>query len=167
MSEHLPRLWIRQLPHLITAYHNRGTFQDVRIGDCRKDLTTWETQHQYELRRFAALLRQLITEVKRASHMKVEVYRAGDGPLQLRERKGDSGQALPSSWEKRWAARPEPSLEKLAEPGDEEDEEDSDSDSDTYPLTRVSSEGSDGSTADFSFDYTACSTACGYCGRCA
>lgn len=161
-SEHLPRLWIRQIPHLIAAYHDRGTFQDVRVGDFRKDLTAWETQHQNELRSFATLLRQLITEVKRASHLKVEVYRAGVGPLQLRERKGDSGQALPSSWEKRWAPRLEPSLEQLVEP-----EEDSDNESDTYPLTRVSSEGSDGSAADLSFDYTACSTTCGYCGRCA
>lgn len=160
-SDHLPRLWVRQIPHFINAYHNRGSFQDVKVTNVRQELVDWETQHQDELKRFAAVLRQLITEVKRASHLKLEIYRAGIGPLQLREREDVTSQALPSSWRDRWAAVPQPSSERLA------NRDDIDEDSDTYPLTRASSEGSDSSAADFSFDYTACSIDCGYCGHCA
>ncbi|KAI1750020.1 hypothetical protein F4782DRAFT_548985 [Xylaria castorea] len=159
-GEHLPRLWVRQIPNFITAYHNHGTFQDVRVSNVRKDLVDWETQHQDDLKRFAAILHDLITEMKRASHLKLEIYRAGIGPLQLREQEDATGQALPMSWRDRWAAMPQPS----SEPSTNKD--DIDEDSDTYPSTRASSEGSDSSAADFSFDYTACSIECGYCGHC-
>ncbi|RYC54853.1 hypothetical protein CHU98_g11354 [Xylaria longipes] len=158
-SENIPRLWLRQIPNFITAYHNRGTFQDVQVSNVRKDLVDWETQHQDELKRFAAVLRQLITEMKRASHLKLEIYREGTGPLQLRERGEATGQALPNSWRDRWAAMPQPSSESST------NRDDIDEDSDTYPLTRASSEGSDSSAADFAFDYTACTTDCGYCGQ--
>ncbi|KAI1145920.1 hypothetical protein F4825DRAFT_473350 [Nemania diffusa] len=161
-SDHLPRLWVRQIPHFITGYHDRGTFQDVEVNDVRQDLLTWEIQHQDELKKFASILRQLLTEVKRSSHLKLEIYRAGTGPLQLRERPDPVGQALPSSWRDRWVIRPEPGRVSLANGND-----DSDEDSETYPSARMSSEESDSSEADFSFDYTACSTACGYCGNCA
>ncbi|KAI0866573.1 hypothetical protein F4860DRAFT_457759 [Xylaria cubensis] len=159
-GEHLPRLWIRQIPNFVTAYHNHGMFQDVQVSNVRKDLIDWETQHQDDLKRFATILHDLITEVKRASHLRLEIYRAGTGPLQLREREDTTGEALPKSWRDRWAAMPQPSSEHST------NRDDSDEDSDTYPLTRASSEGSDSSANDFSFDYTACSIDCGYCGHC-
>ncbi|KAI1172371.1 P-loop containing nucleoside triphosphate hydrolase protein [Nemania sp. FL0916] len=34
-SEHLPRLWLRQIPYFVTAYHNQGNFQDVKVTDGR------------------------------------------------------------------------------------------------------------------------------------
>ncbi|KAI0398919.1 hypothetical protein F4802DRAFT_84986 [Xylaria palmicola] len=160
-SEHLPRLWLRQIPHFITAYHTKGTFQEVQVSDVRNDLLEWETQHQDDLNRFASVLRQIITEVRRASHLKLEIYREGTGALQLRECKQATGQALPIPWSDRWAATPQPISQRLA------NRDDSDDDSDTYPSARMSSEGSDSSAADLPFDYTACSTGCGYCGRCA
>ncbi|KAI0097364.1 hypothetical protein GGR51DRAFT_541172 [Nemania sp. FL0031] len=160
-SEHIPRLWLRQIPHFVTAYHNRGTFQTVQVTDMRQELAEWETQHQDELKKFALTLRQLITEVKRSSHLKLEVYREGTGPLQLRERKEAVDQALPASWRDRWAARPEPEIVDSPNEDDSDDEG-----SETYP-SRVSSEGSDSSADDFVVDYTACSDECGYCGHCA
>ncbi|KAI1825952.1 hypothetical protein F4861DRAFT_530076 [Xylaria intraflava] len=160
-SDHLPRLWVRQIPHLITSYHVQGTFKDFKIEDIRKESTEWETQHQDELKKFASVLRQLITEIKKVSHLKLELYRAGTGPLQLRERRGAPRQALPRSLEDRWIAPPKSTPEYAV------GRDDSDEDSETYPSSRASSEGSYVSAADFSFDYTACSPDCGYCGRCA
>ncbi|KAI2626214.1 hypothetical protein GGS21DRAFT_530597 [Xylaria nigripes] len=160
-SDHIPRLWLRQIPHFITAYHTQGTFQELQIEDVHKELIEWESQHQDELKMFGSILCHLITEVKRMSHLKLEVYRVGTGPLQLRERKGVARQALPRYWENRWKARLQPSLEPATVGND------SDEDSETYPsLSRASSEGSDASAADFSFDYTSCNPACGYCGHC-
>lgn len=160
-SDHLPRLWVRQIPQFITAYHDRGSFEDVQVTDVGEDLAEWETEHQDELKRFASTLSQLITEVKRSSHLKLEIYRAGTGPLQLRERTETASQALPSSWKDRWAATPERTRARVA------NSDDSDEDDEAYPSARLSSEGSEGSEDDFSFDYTACSAECGYCGHCA
>ncbi|KAF2973446.1 hypothetical protein GQX73_g76 [Xylaria multiplex] len=160
-SEHLPRLWLRQIPNFITAYHIHGIFQDVQISNVGKDLMKWETHHQDDLKRFASILRQLITEVKRESHLKLEVYREGLGPLQIRERTGAARQALSDSWRDRWVAMTEPSSKNLASGGE------SDEDDEAYPSTRISSDESKGSVDGFSFDYTACSPDCGYCGHCA
>ncbi|KAJ2987552.1 hypothetical protein NUW58_g4444 [Xylaria curta] len=160
-SDHLPRLWVRQIPYFVSAYHNRGTFQDVRVEDMRKDTADWETQHQYDLKRFASTLRRMISEVKQARHLNLEVYREGTGPLQLRERTGTLRQALPSAWKDRWAVGSGPSYERLTSGND------SDEDGETYPSTRLSSDGSDDLADDFSLDYTACSPECGYCGHCA
>ncbi|TGJ80066.1 hypothetical protein E0Z10_g8694 [Xylaria hypoxylon] len=161
MSDHLPRLWVRQIPHFVTAYHCHGTFQDVQVGNISKDLIEWETQHQDELKSFASILHQLITEVKRASHLKLEIFREGLGPLQIRERTGAPRHALSNSWRDRWVVRAEPNLQRLTTRGD------SDEDSEPYPSTRISSDESDGSMDDFSLDYTACGHECGYCGHCA
>ncbi|KAI0541590.1 hypothetical protein GGR58DRAFT_498091 [Xylaria digitata] len=161
MNEHLPRLWLRQIPHLITAYHTHGIFQDVQIGNVGKDLIKWETQHQDDLKRFASILCQLITEVKRVSHLKLEVYREGLGPLQIRERTGAVRKALSDSWRDRWVAMAEPGSKHLTSGGE------SDEDDKAYPSTRIPSDESNGSVDGFSFDYTACSPDCGYCGHCA
>jgi hypothetical protein len=160
-SDHLPRLWVRQIPYFINAYHKQGSFEDVQTHHVHKDLVDWETQHQDELKRFASTLRQLITEVKRASHLKLELYREGVGPLQLRERRGETCHALPRFWQGRWAASPGASYDCV------HSQDDSDEDGEAYPLTRVSSDGSGNSGGDFSFDYTACGNECGYCGHCA
>ncbi|KAI1108963.1 hypothetical protein F5Y14DRAFT_55226 [Nemania sp. NC0429] len=164
-NDHLPRLWVRQIPQFITAYHDRGSFQDVHVTDVCQELAEWEIEHQDELKMFASTLRQLITEVRRSSHLKLEIRRAGTGPLQLRERTETASQALPSSWRDRWAAGPGRSPVRLT--NSEESDEDSDEGSEAYPSARLSFEGSDGSEPDFSFDYTACSAECGYCGHCA
>ncbi|KAJ8122851.1 hypothetical protein ONZ43_g1056 [Nemania bipapillata] len=64
-GDHLPRLWVRQIPYFITAYHSQGTFQDVQVTNVRQELVEWETEHQDELKRLASILRSLITEAKR------------------------------------------------------------------------------------------------------
>jgi len=154
-AEHLPRLWLRQIPFFINGYHSQGKFVDVRVQNVREDITKWETEHQDEIKRLASVLRQLITEVKKANHLKLELCREGSGPLQLREREGTTNKALTDSWERRWIAKPG------SEDGSDGDEGDK-----AYPSARTSSDLSDDSRASFSFDYTECSVECGYCGNC-
>ncbi|KAI1142175.1 hypothetical protein F5Y05DRAFT_216761 [Hypoxylon sp. FL0543] len=164
MNEHLPRLWVRQIPNLITAYHVRGEFAEVEKKSVRQDVLKWEREHESELRKFASVLHQLITEVKRAGHLKLELCRTGVGPLELREQSGKAREVLPDDWKNMWAGRlQEPVAYVEARLSDDDDDE-------SYPSLssqKGKSSESDGSDDDFSLDYTACDFSCGYCGHCA
>lgn len=164
MAEHLPRLWLRQIPSLITAYHRAGNFEDVQEKVVREDLLKWESDHELELRKFASILRQLIIEVKRASHLKLELCRTGLGPLELREQSEKPREALPNEWREMWTEqRREPTRDSKSYLSDDEDGEGS------YPDYLSSKDWSDESydfDDDVALDYTACDVECGYCGRC-
>ncbi|KAI1470407.1 uncharacterized protein F4812DRAFT_263901 [Daldinia caldariorum] len=165
MNEQLPRLWLRQIPYFITAYHLTGNFEDVQEKAIQQELLDWENSHQSELQRFASILRQLIVEVKRAGHLKLELCRTGSGPLELREQGGKPREVLPSDWRDMWA-RPHHGLgSDGAACLSDEDEDDS------YPslLSRKgeSDESDDDDDDDFSLDFTGCDPSCGYCGKCA
>ncbi|KAI1379382.1 hypothetical protein F4677DRAFT_329607 [Hypoxylon crocopeplum] len=165
MSDHLPRLWVRQIPHLITAYHTRGSFEDVQEKAVRVDVLKWEAEHESELRKFASVLHQLINEVKRASQLKLELYRAGSGPLELRERSGKTPDALPADWKDMWIGSYQgPGRDGEGHSSDEEDGGSCPS----LAFRGGESSESEGSDDDIALDYTACDlNDCGYCGRCA
>lgn len=162
MSDHLPRLWVRQIPNFVTAYHARGNFEDVQKKSVKQDVLNWETEHESELQKFASILRQLIVEVKRASHLKLELRRSGLGPLELREQGGRLREVLPAHWKNMWAEQQHQGEAHLS------DEDDSEGCPSLSSQDDESAE-SDGAAADddFAFDYTACSPSCGYCGHCA
>lgn len=170
MNEQLPRLWLRQIPNLITAYHFRGKFADVQEQAVKQDTLSWEAEHEAELQSFASILRQLIVEVKRASHLKLELCRTGLGPLELREQSGVQREALPAYWKDKWAG------EYREDPDGEDGPSDTCAHSDRCPSLSQSGEssdtegsgGDDDDDDDFALDYTACDfTTCGYCGHCA
>ncbi|KAI1476383.1 hypothetical protein F4774DRAFT_393465 [Daldinia eschscholtzii] len=164
MDEQFPRLWLRQIPNFITAYHTTGNFEDVQEKAIQQELLDWENNHQSELQKFASILRQLIVEVKRAGHLKLELCRTGLGPLELREQVGKPREVLPSDWRDTWARQHQgPGSDGAACLSDEEED-------DSYPslLSRKGESGeSDDSDDDFSLDFTGCDPSCGYCGKCA
>ncbi|KAI1758773.1 hypothetical protein GGR53DRAFT_515951 [Hypoxylon sp. FL1150] len=167
MSEQLPRLWLRQVPTLVTAYHARGRFADVQQKPVAHDTLTWESEHEAELQVFAAVLRQLIVEVKRAGHRKLELCRTGLGPLELREQAGALREALPAYWKDRWAGE----YRQAVSPDGDDDEGRGKAargecvHSDGCPSLRESSGSED--EDEIALDYTACDfDTCGYCGHC-
>ncbi|KAI0846859.1 hypothetical protein F5Y00DRAFT_271518 [Daldinia vernicosa] len=164
MDEQLPRLWLRQIPNFVTAYHVTGNFEDVQEKAVEKELLDWESSHQSELQKFASILRQLIVEAKRAGHLKLELCRTDSGPLELREQAGKPREVLPSDWRDIWARQNQgPGSDGTACLSDEDED-------DSYPslLSRKGeSDESDDSDDDFSLDFTACDPSCGYCGKCA
>ncbi|KAI0841012.1 hypothetical protein F5Y06DRAFT_235318 [Hypoxylon sp. FL0890] len=164
MDEHLPRLWVRQIPNLITAYHVGGKFTEVEEKAVRQDLLNWEREHEFELRKFASVLHQLITEVKRAGHLKLELCRSGLGPLELREQSGKTREVLPDDWKNMWAGRLQEQV-AYVEARLSDDDDDGSYPSLSSRKDRCSE--SEGSDDDFSLDYTACDLNCGYCGHCA
>ncbi|KAI1773873.1 hypothetical protein F4818DRAFT_420099 [Hypoxylon cercidicola] len=163
MNDHLPRLWLRQIPNLVAAYHGRGNFENIQMNDVKKDVISWETEHTSELQQLGSVLRQLIVEAKRASHLKLELCRTGTGPLELREQNGGVREVLPAYWMEIWVGQQHQGPESAAEVriSDEYDGENCQS-----PSSDDLSSQSEGSDDDFALDYTACSPSCGYCGHC-
>lgn len=72
-SAQLPRLWVRQIPNLILAFHKQGDFQTVNVNDVTNAISTWEDLNQKPLRRFAELLRRIIAAVNKAPEGKMEI----------------------------------------------------------------------------------------------
>jgi hypothetical protein len=147
----LPRLWLRQIPNFILAFHDHGTFDDVRIEDVRARIHQWESAHQDTLRKFASLLNMIVSKARDMSSGKFEVRLKEDGPLELRRVVKRDSDALPASLMKQWIENGE------IEP----------------PPTAGSSDGFDRFSDYYdeeeadTRDFTACSADhCGYCGRC-
>jgi hypothetical protein len=161
LSEHLPRLWVRQIPILVTGYHEFGLFKDVQKSDVTDKVLKWEEDSQKHLLNFALILQRLIIEAKKASHLKLEVYRSGTGSLQLREQWGGPRSVLPGTWKQKWTGKHGLDLDRSVG----EDSSDDTDDADYYPMTRGFSRLEDHDD-DAALDYTACDPECGYCGRC-
>ncbi|KAI0478841.1 hypothetical protein GGR56DRAFT_664851 [Xylariaceae sp. FL0804] len=153
LDEQLPRLWLRQIPNLVTASHVRGRFDNVRVLDTREDILAWEDAHQEELRRFASVLRWLIRETKRATGSRLRICREGTGPLQLTEQ-------CAAMWSRhRVDPVPHHWAEVLDGPADGSFPQG------PGPSSNAIEEGywTDDSA---SANYTACDATCGYCRHC-
>jgi hypothetical protein len=159
MVDHLPRMWTAQIPFFILAFHEWGSFkpEDITVTDIRKDVKSWQDKNQDLLRRFSALLDKLVAMARDPEVGKFEVCLQQRGVLEIRKQGGTVSSPLSSPLVWIWA-----------------DQDDSDS-GPSSGRASVCAEGSDDadvaahSDADddsFTENYTACSTACGYCGHC-
>jgi hypothetical protein len=158
MADHLPRMWTAQIPFFILAFHEYGLFKpdNISVRDVRGDVASWQDENQKLLQRFSASLQKLVTMARDPAIGKYEVYLQQPGVLEIRKQGGTVSSPLPSPLTWIWA-----------------DQDDSDSGS----SSRSAFDGAEASDADvaahsdddddeFVEDFTACSDACGYCGRC-
>jgi hypothetical protein len=163
VSDQIPRLWIRQIPSFVLAYHERGLFktEEVTVHNIKPDVEKWENDHRRDVRKLIALIKKITDFVKSTPGQKLEVrYQDGVG-LELREQHEGVASVLPDDLAARWAGKGErdksvdqgatlggESVGDLALGADDDDEYDWDK-QDQEP------------------DYTACSAdSCGYCGHC-
>lgn len=79
----LPRLWVRQIRHLVLADHTEGTFDHVDIKNVDEELQTWENENEAILLRLAAVLHQLLDVVKKAGTSHLRGHREGYGWLEI------------------------------------------------------------------------------------
>lgn len=150
LNEELARLWVSQLDRFILAYHTAGLFEDIRVMNVRADVETWEREEERTLLRLASLLHRIRDTVTGRPSGKLEICHTSDktGVLQFREQLPGVGDALSAEVRARWEA------------GEEDGGCQSSSDGE-----------SDVSLGDIGWDdgeedYTTCSAACDYCGRC-
>lgn len=106
-SEHMLRLWLAQIPNLVTAYHNSGVFTDIQVHDVRDFVNQWEEKMQPSLIKYACILRTIVNAVNIHPARKLEVvYNGGSTPLELREQTPDIGRPLPQEVEDYWMHPP-------------------------------------------------------------
>lgn len=103
LEEELPRLWIRQIPIFVLAYHTFGKFNDIRVQDVREELKLWEASQQPALARFASLLHMVVSFARSVDNGKFEIeHEEGEKILNFREPGGIVSSVLPTSLASKW-----------------------------------------------------------------
>jgi hypothetical protein len=148
LSEEVPRLWIAQIDHFITAYHEKGKFspENIVVQNVKDDVANWEKDQNDVLAQLVDLLHVLIS--KGQEDQRFEISRSEEGDLEVRKLLADAGETLSSGVRNDWIRSSE-----LALGGEKKD------------VKNVSAKDilvwDDEQT-----DYTACSDECHYCGTC-
>ncbi|KAI9831933.1 MAG: hypothetical protein M1819_004655 [Sarea resinae] len=173
LSDQIARLWVRQIPNFIVAYHKSGSFEDIRIRNVRKEIDAWELLNQHNLRLLTALIRKIIGFAKSSDSERLEVRCVDHDVLEIREQADRYATLLPHI-KAHWVEGEKPrqfegGLGKVAgHDVSHEKEREQEAGSDDGWLSaeeklRDWDNGSDTSEPDF----TACSAeGCGYCGHC-
>ncbi|KAJ5939589.1 hypothetical protein N7466_002723 [Penicillium verhagenii] len=105
LSEEISRLWLRQIPNFVLAYHKFGKFEDIRVKDVSEDIKKWEESEQPGLQRFATLLQMIISFARSAEDGKLEVeHEEDENVLNLRTPGGTIGSVLPEDLAGHWNA---------------------------------------------------------------
>lgn len=147
----MPRLWLRQTPTLILAYHEQGVFRDINVQDVRVGVGKWQDENQEILARFAGLLERIVGFAREQAVSKLEITcDEGSDILYVREQIAVTMSAFSPPVEDRWKSW-------LANHGTSVNGKDSEK----------AGKGSGDELDRISLDYTACDDECGYCGRCA
>jgi len=176
MSDVYPVLWVKQIPHFLLAYHNRGRFDDIRKQDLRDELKDWEESHSEELVRLVALVKKIVEFARNAGGEKLEVHRkivvdGDEDELEIREQAGNGVNALPSHVKAQWVANMKQTSHLTSSLAETTQTSAPDSGA-RHGLQNAKQQGGVRLHQDFSDDddfepdYTGCSDDCGYCGRC-
>ncbi|KAK3680857.1 hypothetical protein B0T22DRAFT_434969 [Podospora appendiculata] len=155
LGDELPRLWVSRIPNFILAFHTRGVFEkkDIAITDVRGDVQKWQADHSHELAHFAALVHQIIKIVSARPDKKLELCHLDVGRLDVREQLPDAGEVLSRLVRARW----EDACVTTTNEAGEQDGAKSGMDGDLILDWEETKPGG---------DFTSCSSACGYCGKC-
>jgi hypothetical protein len=182
VSDQIPRLWIRQIPSFILAYHERGLFrsEEVTVHNVQPDVAKWEKDNERDVRKLIALIKKIADFVKVTPGQKLEVRYRNSVGLELREQDGGVSSVLPDDLAARWASRGEGSVEGVTLKDDAVDGGVGLKDGFADGGLALDGEDNDGSRLDDATyddeydwdkesdkDFTACSAdSCGYCGHC-
>lgn len=99
----MPRLWLRQVPTLILAYHEQGVFRDINVQDVRASVGKWKDENQDILARFAGLLERIVGFARDQPVSKLEITcDEGSDTLYVREQIAVAMSAFSPPVEDRW-----------------------------------------------------------------
>lgn len=100
IQEIIPQLWASQTPKLVRAYHKNGTFQEPVVEDVTAAIKSWEERKQNDLRKLAALIREIISLVKKCGGKAVLKYNVMGDKLVICKVEG--GEMLPKDLHAKW-----------------------------------------------------------------
>ncbi|KAM0323929.1 hypothetical protein ACHAQA_008510 [Verticillium albo-atrum] len=153
LAKESPRLYLSQTPNFVLAHHTRGTFDTIITRDVRSPIRDWECASAESLSRLAKLLRRILVLARARPDGRMEITRGeGDAVLRAREQTPGLPGVLSAGCEARWKAwlgGGRGGVEPKDDVGDEDDDE-----------------GVALGWAESDDDFTACTEACDYCGRC-
>jgi len=105
MEEVYRRLWVNQTPYFMFAEHFRGFFepQDVQPTSVADGMARWEDDHEALLKRYQAVVMEIVTATRSSATGKLQVIRKASGPLEIQERvEGDDADVLPHDLCSKW-----------------------------------------------------------------
>ncbi|KAG5917770.1 hypothetical protein E4U42_007120 [Claviceps africana] len=105
LEPQLPRLWLRQVPNLVLAYHSSGTFTDVRVMDVRSDVKKWENREATAVKKFVGLLQQIVEAARDGLEdgLRLEItYEEGANNICIREQEPGLPELLAPATLERW-----------------------------------------------------------------
>jgi hypothetical protein len=182
-DQQVPRLWVRQIPNFVLAFHKRGVFNDIEVHDVSRQLTEWERGHQFSIKSLVNLLQDIMRMAREHPDGKFELVYAGGGPLEIRKQLDDAGDMLSDKvsieWE-RWLRGERRSSADVRDDGRDTTgkgaaihsvgaEKEAEKDPEKYAEKHAEKNVVDGLGSDSdsdSGDLTACGPACEYCGKC-
>jgi hypothetical protein len=100
IEEVSPQLWISQTPKLVRAYHQRGVFQQAEVTETGSQIKMWENDHQEDLKKLAALIREIVAKVKECGGR--ATLRYDDAVDKLVIQKSDGNKMLPEDLYLKW-----------------------------------------------------------------
>lgn len=164
----MPRLWLRQIPTLVLAYHSSGFFNDIQIRDVRTGVANWEKHNADSLASFAVLLRKIVEFARQQQNGRLEITcDEREYFLLLRAQTTDMRPAFTPLTEARWRAwLVQGSSDGTETCKDAEAKHDSFGYSNAVKESRADMEDLYNDDGGASIDYTACDEECGYCGHC-
>ncbi|OJD15899.1 hypothetical protein AJ78_03878 [Emergomyces pasteurianus Ep9510] len=123
MDEILPRLWVRQIPNFVVAYHDDGAFDPdhIQVKAVKQDVDSWEMENETVLLRLVKVFESLVKVVKGSKKKNLLVHRSKEGLLEVWDTKDSCRSALPAALTAKWK-------------GYDEDVDSNDDDDDDYLL---------------------------------
>jgi len=105
MDEVYRRLWVNQTPYFMFAEHFRGSFEprDVQPMSVADGIARWEGDHEALLKRYQAVVMEIMRAARSSATGKLQVIRKASGPLEIQERvAGDDANVLPHDLCSKW-----------------------------------------------------------------
>lgn len=161
LQDEIHRLWLRQIPNFVLAYHDFGVFKDIGIHNVRSRMEGFEKDEATAVAIFAATIAKVVSHARMHPKERFEICSQRPGVLEIRHVGGKFANSLPNDLKSVWARKA---------PGDQESDDDDDFEAGIGSNAGIGSDAEGGSETgageDSDEDFTACSAFCGYCGRC-
>jgi hypothetical protein len=104
VAEQLPRLWIRQIEHLVLAFHDKGVFQPATAENVSEAIVDWEQRNEVAIARLINVIDLIKRKVETVEHAKLEIR--CDGKLlsfhKLSAAQVGKWSSIPESLSKQW-----------------------------------------------------------------